>query len=687
MSKVINTNKVFSEKEILEEITNILSKKEETLTVLCDRLKIDSFELFGYIKKLKDRGINIILNEKDNDTIFSINNAPDYTKENLYVIEEDYDSTTKIGVIDNLRFGSKYEQISMLNEIYKNFAKEGVKYVIVCGNLTEGKYSGNAKVELLNSLITNDALGQASHLVKYFPKVEGIKTLFITGQTDRTWNKELNIGKYIDDNREDMTYLGPKGCTIKFNNVIFRVESLKKSGEAYTIAYPPQRYSRSLPSYEDYDVILLGGTATIQDFPKLRDSRIFAVPSCVARTPKMKENYQQNAMGAMIIELEYTKAGDMKRILPTVVPYYRPKTEIYRDIVPLNMKLDEENNLVNNKTRLVNGKLYDSLNKIYKYIKKEQTFNELKERLNMSENSLMGILDMLSLMGKPVEITDVNGELVVYKRQKAKVHNTVKPPKEELNVSTFGVVSDTHYGSIWCQPSMVNTFAYVAYNRGITDMLHIGDISDGDYSRIRPNHVHEVFLYGATGQKDYVLEHLPKYKGMTWRVICGSHDQTHLFNYGMDFGKTLAEERNDIIYLGQDKATINYGNCEVELFHPGGGCARILSSKPQNGIDQFESNHKPNMIVCGHYHKVYGMLYRNVLEYMTGCNVDQSSYMMKNQLPNIMSNCFVTLWYDNNGDIQYYTLEPMVFSSSDVTEKDYLKPKKYIKNKILTLSK
>lgn len=86
MGKVINTNKVFSEEEILDEITNILSKKEETLTDLCDYLKIDNFELFGYIKKLKDRGINIILNEKDNDTIFSINNAPDYTKENLYVI-------------------------------------------------------------------------------------------------------------------------------------------------------------------------------------------------------------------------------------------------------------------------------------------------------------------------------------------------------------------------------------------------------------------------------------------------------------------------------------------------------------------------------------------------------------------------------------------------------------------------
>ena len=50
MGKVINTNKVFSEEDILDETTNILSKKEETLTDLCDYLKIDNFELFGYIK-------------------------------------------------------------------------------------------------------------------------------------------------------------------------------------------------------------------------------------------------------------------------------------------------------------------------------------------------------------------------------------------------------------------------------------------------------------------------------------------------------------------------------------------------------------------------------------------------------------------------------------------------------------
>ena len=73
-----------------------------------------------------------------------------------------------------------------------------------------------------------------------------------------------------------MTYLGPKSCNVKFNNVSIQVENLKKNGEAYTIAYPPQKYSRSMSSYEDYDLILLGGTLTAQEFPKIRDTKTIA---------------------------------------------------------------------------------------------------------------------------------------------------------------------------------------------------------------------------------------------------------------------------------------------------------------------------------------------------------------------------------------------------------------------------
>ena len=52
---------------------------------------------------------------------------------------------------------------------------------------------------------------------------------------------------------------------------------------------------------------------------------------------------------------------------------------------------------------------------------------------------------------------------------------------------------------------------------------------------------------------------LPKYPGMNWKVICGSHDQSHSFNYGpFDFGPELEKRRKDVEYLGQDKAVFNY---------------------------------------------------------------------------------------------------------------------------------
>lgn len=103
---------------------------------------------------------------------------------------------------------------------------------------------------------------------------------------------------------------------------------------------------------------------------------------------------------------------------------------------------------------------------------------------------------------------------------------------------------------------MVNTSVYEAYNRGITDIFHVGDITDGDYSRIRPIHNYEVFLYGATGQLEYTLNTLPKFPGMKWHIITGSHDQTHLFNYGVDIGKELEKEETILSFLGKTEAFI-----------------------------------------------------------------------------------------------------------------------------------
>lgn len=682
-------NEIKTKEDCLEIIKDSIVK-EKTLDSLARALGKTELEVMGYIRELKDKGMNISYYEKDGNAYVVRNDHPDLAKENVYRIEEDLDSHTKIGFISELRFGSKNEQISVLNDMYRKFASEGVKYVVVVGNLIEGTYKGKESLEFGSSLITNDAKAQADHLIEYYPKVEGIKTLFITGRNEHNCAKKLNVGKYIEDNRDDMVYLGPKSCTLFFNNVSLKVEQLKKGNKAYTIAYPPQQYSRSMPSYEDYDAIILGGTQSEQHFPQIRDTQIFTAPSVASRTPKMKDDYEQNVVSALTLDLTYTKTGKLKKMVPEFSPYYTPSKKTYLDTPKLNIRKDEENNFVRVKESAKNSHAYFELaDKFYKYMKKEESFASLRNRFEMSDAELMGIITILQEYGREIEIADVGNDVVVRKYTHKRVHSEVKPPKEELTKKEFLVVSDTHIGSIYSQPSMTNTAVYEAYNRGITDIFHVGDITDGDYTRVRPKHVHELYdlAMGYSGQLLEAARLLPKYKGMKWHVIQGSHDETHLFNYGQVLAEKLSEIRPDIEYLGQDKAFYNFDNCKMEIFHPGGGTSRILSTKPQNGIDQMASNTKPNISLRGHYHKVYYMLYRNIHTFLCPCNVDVSSFMMKNEIPDLMGDIFITIWYDDHGDIHYIKEEPMIFTQNEVRERDYENPKKYIKNKILTFER
>ena len=682
------------EKELTkEECLEVLKEsivKEKTLDNLSRMLGKSELEIMGYIRELKDKGMNISYYEKDGNACVIRNDHPDLAKENEYRIEEDLDTHTKVAFISELRFGSKNEQIAVLNDMYRKFASEGVKYVVVAGNLIEGTYSGKDALEFGSSLITNDAKAQADHLIEYYPKVEGIQTLFITGKNEHKCSKKLDVGKYIAENRDDMIYLGPKSCTLFFNNVSLKIEQLKKGSSAYTIAYPPQQYSRSMPSYEDYDAIILGGTQSEQHFPQIRDTQIFTAPSVASRTPKMKDNYEQNVVSALTLDLTYTKTGKLKKMVPEYSPYYVPTKKTYLDTPKLNIKKDEENNFVRVKENTKNLHAYFELaDKFYRLMKREESFASLRKRFDMSDAELMGILTILQEYGREIDIIDVGNDIVVRKYVHKRVHSEVKPPKEELTKKEFLVVSDTHIGSIYSQPSMTNTAVYEAYNRGITDIFHVGDITDGDYTRVRPKHVHELYdlAMGYSGQLLEAARLLPKYKGMKWHVIQGSHDETHLFNYGQVLAQKLSEIRPDIEYLGQDRAFYNFDNCKMEIFHPGGGTSRILSTKPQNGIDQMASNTKPNISLRGHYHKVYYMLYRNIHTFLCPCNVDVSSFMMKNEIPDLMGDIFITIWYDDHGDIHYIKEEPMIFTQEDCRERDYENPKKYIKNKILTFER
>ena len=73
-------------------------------------------------------------------------------------------------------------------------------------------------------------------------------------------------------------------------------------------------------------------------------------------------------------------------------------------------------------------------------------------------------------------------------------------------------------------------------------------------------------------------------EGIKTYFITGSHDETHYKNGQGTINEWVSRCRSDMIYLGQDAATIKINGVKIVMDHPGGGSSSALSYKPQKKL-------------------------------------------------------------------------------------------------------
>ena len=112
----------------------------------------------------------------------------------------------KFAIIGDTQLGSKYAQISHLNNFYKLCASEGIKDVYHTGDITDGlKMRSGHEYELYKT----SADDMVQDVIDNYPKIDGITTHFITGNHDASIYKQVgyDIGNTIAEKRPDMKYL------------------------------------------------------------------------------------------------------------------------------------------------------------------------------------------------------------------------------------------------------------------------------------------------------------------------------------------------------------------------------------------------------------------------------------------------------------------------------------------------
>ena len=307
----------------------------------------------------------------------------------------------------------------------------------------------------------------------------------------------------------------------------------------------------------------------------------------------------------------------------------------------------------------------DYVNKMYNYIKNNMPIELFMSKFKCNYNELKGILELCKLYGKDIEVIEKNGALYFSKPFPKHIEvGKMTLDSEKLINTQLCVVSDTHLGNIHQQLHLLNQIYLEAYNRGITTVLHCGDMVDGNYPN-RPEQPRQQFLHGFDEQAGYVIDMYPKIEGITTKYILGSHDESHYKNGQATINKWISGCRKDMIYLGQDTAEVNINGVKIVLDHPGGGSANALSYKPQKRIEILESGSKPKILLIGHYHKSYSFVYRNVRGIEVPSLCGKTQFQEKQGLLNYVGAYFLDIYSTKNGNIEYsinISLEDMNYS-------------------------
>ena len=169
---------------------------------------------------------------------------------------------------------------------------------------------------------------------------------------------------------------------------------------------------------------------------------------------------------------------------------------------------------------------------------------------------------------------------------------------------------------------------------------------------MRRGHEHEIFKFGADDQAQYVIDNYPYRQGITTEFITGNHDASHIKNGGIDIGRIIARERQDMTYLGQSNAKINLTpKCVLEINHPLDGASYAISYSLQKLIDSMSGGDKPNILINGHHHKAMYIYYRNIHAFEAGAIQAQTPWMHGKRLAAYIGGWIIEAHIDKDGTV------------------------------------
>lgn len=306
------------------------------------------------------------------------------------------------------------------------------------------------------------------------------------------------------------------------------------------------------------------------------------------------------------------------------------------------------------------------------------SLSSLCAKLDMSEYEILGLVRELKKENVNIlaRKKDDDFYLINFGEKENKNNDVVSFNTDDNNEFKFVVISDTRIGSKSQQLSILYDIYEKAKNMGYGNVIHCANITEGLYSE-KHEYADSLFLSDSQLQVDYINKNYPKYHGIKTYFVTGSKDQKHLSKNNVNIGRRISNVRDDLIYLGPNTSTVMIDNVKMKIFNSNLSKTYTASYRPQQQIDSFRSEDKPDILLYGGLLQMEKFNYRNV-ECLTIPSVCATTDEMdKKRQSNTIGAWYVTVKTDEKGNLKSVKAMDSVYC---VTDKDDYKNKKFSSN-------
>lgn len=238
----------------------------------------------------------------------------------------------RFGFVTDTHFGSKYQQLTYLNDFYERCDKLGVDYMLHAGDMTEG--NGSLYRGQRFEMFLHGYREQRDFTVEQYPRIPGVDTMVILGNHDESFIRtiDINILEEIEQRRPDIKYIGRRGAYVNLvDKAVKTYIQHPDGGVAYALSYKAQKFIEGFASENKPQVFLIGHYHVMGQF-FIRNIHTYMGGCFQSQTPYLRAKGLMPAVGGWIIEFDVASDGwSLETTNSTVVPYYKAIKDDYKN--------------------------------------------------------------------------------------------------------------------------------------------------------------------------------------------------------------------------------------------------------------------------------------------------------------------------------------------------------------------